>query len=161
MTDSESRPLRVLLVCTGNTCRTPMAEALLRELFAAAAIRAEVRSAGTHALEGAPAHPDARAAAARMGLDLATHRSQPLSAEAVRWADVVLGMSPGHVERSRALDDAADVRLITEFDPSGPHEGGVLDPIGYDREVYVSVLDDIRACLERFVEARVGTSAAG
>ncbi|HUP00701.1 MAG TPA: low molecular weight phosphotyrosine protein phosphatase [Gemmatimonadota bacterium] len=158
---TESRPYRVLLVCTGNTCRTAMAEPLLRDLLAAAGIEADVRSAGTHALAGAPAHPDARAAAGRVGLDLAGHRAQPLTAELVRWADVVLGMSRGHVERARLLDDAAEIRLITEFDPAGPHERGVLDPIGYEPEVYEAVLDDIRSCLERFVEARASDSREG
>lgn len=132
-----------------------MAEALLRALFAEAGFLAEVRSAGTHAMDGAPAHPDARAVAAEAGLDISAHRSQPLTADLVRWADIVLGMSPGHVARARALDETADIRLITEFDPGGRHEDGIVDPIGYDRGVYVKVFDEIRSCLERFVETRV------
>lgn len=138
-----------------------MAEALLRELFAEAGIPAEVRSAGTHAMEGAPAHPDARAVAAEAGLDLSAHRSQPLTADLVRWADIVLGMSWGHVVRARALDETADIRLITEFDPAGGHENGIVDPIGYERGVYVTVFEEIRSCLEKFVETRVRPSGKG
>ncbi len=150
----DARPYRVLIVCTGNTCRTPMAVAVLRKLFAEAGVTAEVRSAGTHAVLGEPAHPDACAVAEQAGLDLAGHRSQPLTAALVRWADVVLGMARGHVVRARDLDDAADVRLITEFDPAGRHAGGVVDPIGHDREVYDDVFRHISMCLEVFIEKR-------
>ncbi|CAN5221295.1 hypothetical protein BH18GEM1_BH18GEM1_00230 [soil metagenome] len=131
-----------------------MAVAVLRKLFAEAGVTAEVRSAGTHAVLGEPAHPDACAVAEQAGLDLAGHRSQPLTAALVRWADVVLGMARGHVVRARDLDDAADVRLITEFDPAGRHAGGVVDPIGHDREVYDDVFSHISLCLEVFIENR-------
>lgn len=146
-----SRPLRVLVVCTGNTCRTPMAAALLRRLFDGAGLEAEVRSAGTHATPGWPAHPDAQAVAAEAGLDLADHRAQPLTAELVAWSDVVLGMSQGHVERARRLDETADVRIVTAFDPAGPRPDGIRDPIGWGADVYRQVFGELERCLAEFV----------
>lgn len=150
---SETRPYRVLVVCTGNTCRTPMAVAILRERLSDTDIPAEVRSAGTQALDGAPAHFEAQAVARAAGLDLTDHRSQPLTPDLVRWADIVLGMSRRHVVAAREMDDAADVRLLTEFDPAGAHDGGIVDPIGHSRDVYASVFDKLCDCLDTFVEA--------
>lgn len=147
---SVPRPYRLLVVCTGNTCRSPMGEALLRRLLDEARIEAEVRSAGTHAARGWPAHPLASSVARDAGLDLSSHRSQPLTSELLRWCDTVLCMSRGHVSRVRELDDAADVRLVTDFDPD-PDSDEVVDPIGQEREVYVRSFAAIRSSLEGFV----------
>ncbi len=130
-----------------------MAEALLTRLMAEAGVSAEVRSAGTLPWCGGPAHPDARATASREGLDLEGHEARPLTEELVAWADVVLGMQRAHVLQVRQLDSAADVRLITEFDPGGSLKG-IDDPIGLGPDVYDRVFGEIRRCLEGFVASR-------
>jgi len=158
---SEPRPYRVLVVCTGNTCRTPIAEALLRQLTEEAGIDAEVVSAGTHATPGWPAHPESQAVAAEAGLDLSDHQAQPLTVELVQWADIVLGMSHGHVAHALALDDTADVRVITEFDRGGQIGHGVGDPIGWGRKAYEIAFTEIRVCLEGFVEDHLRRLSTG
>lgn len=130
-----------------------MAEVVLRRFLTGAGLPAEIRSAGTHALAGAPANPEAVAAVAAAGLDLTAHRAQPLTAALVHWADVILGMQSAHIQSVLELDPSAHARILTAFDPSRKRgAGGIMDPIGWPAEVYSAVLAELRACLEGFVE---------
>jgi protein-tyrosine-phosphatase len=138
-----------------------MAEALLIRLFEEAEIPAEVRSAGTLPWIDGPAHPDAVRTVAGSRLDLSGHAAQSLTEELVGWADVVLGMQKAHVLQVRDIDSAADVRLITDFDPEGPRRDGIEDPIGKGPEVYVRVFGEIRRCLEGFVASRSHSTRTG
>jgi len=88
----------VLFVCTGNTCRSPMAEAIARAHLERAGLghRVLVASAGVTASHGAPATPEATRAAEAVGASLTTHRSQPLTPELLDRADVVYTMTESH-----------------------------------------------------------------
>lgn len=132
-----------------------MAEALLKRLLEEAGVDAEVRSAGTAAMTGGPAHPHSSRTVAAHGLDLSTHVARPLSQELLRWADVVLAMQRSHARAVRELDSTVDVRVVTEFLPGSSREG-IRDPIGWGPEVYEDVFDEIRVALEAFVESRSG-----
>lgn len=136
-----------------------MAEALLRSLFEKAGVPAEVRSAGTAAVSGGPAHPNARAVVERSGLDLSGHEGRPLTEELMRWADTVIGMQHSHVRYAREIDSTADIRLITDLAPDVQNDG-IMDPIGWERDVYVEVFDEIRRCLEPFVQSHSDASPA-
>ena len=87
--------MRLLFVCTGNTCRSAIAEALARrEAIERGLADVEVSSAGTSAWDGAPASDGALLVALERGLDISTHRSQQLTRELVQSHDVVLVMGP-------------------------------------------------------------------
>ncbi|WP_239615787.1 low molecular weight protein arginine phosphatase [Cohnella mopanensis] len=86
---------RVLIVCTGNTCRSPMAEAMLRDLAARNGKPLEIRSAGVATAEGLPISPNAAAALRKRNLAL-PDRSSMLSADQVVWANLILTMTSGH-----------------------------------------------------------------
>src|SRR5258705_3850565 len=88
--------LCVLFVCTGNTCRSPLAAIALRAELGDDAAYVEVSSAGTAATPGQPASEGSRRVAAADGFDLSAHRARPLTAELVRAAGFVFGMSEAH-----------------------------------------------------------------
>ncbi|MFC4777896.1 low molecular weight protein arginine phosphatase [Paenibacillus sp. GCM10023252] len=86
---------RVLFVCTGNTCRSPMAEAMLRKLAKSRGMNVEVRSAGVSTVDGLPVSSHA-AAVLRQRSALHQASSRAISGEAVTWADLILTMTSGH-----------------------------------------------------------------
>ncbi len=92
--------MHVLFVCSGNTCRSPLAEAAFRRLLAAAGrTDIAVGSAGTGAYDGAPASEGAYLVALEAGLDLSGHRARLLTREMVAQADLILTMAKGHLAR--------------------------------------------------------------
>lgn len=95
---------RILVVCTGNICRSPVGEFLLRSTLNAASRKAEVRSAGVGALVGDPAHDTAIAMMAPRGLDLSSHRAQQATPDLCRWAQLVLVMESHHREALTSID---------------------------------------------------------
>ncbi|TLS50507.1 low molecular weight protein arginine phosphatase [Paenibacillus antri] len=87
---------RILLVCTGNTCRSPMAEALFRKRAAARGVPVEVKSAGVAAVPGQPMSGHAADVLRERGVDPSGFRSSEATPELVRWADLILTMTSHH-----------------------------------------------------------------
>lgn len=143
-------------MCTGNTCRSPTAEAIARrEVEARGWSRLEVRSAGVSAFGFEPASPGASRAAARRGIDLASHRSSPVTVDVLEWADLVLTMSPGHLLRVTELGGGDKAELITAF-ASGESDSGmaaaVRDPFGGDDAEYDETFFVLRALVDQVLE---------
>ena len=93
------RAIDILFVCTGNICRSPAAEALLRHRLEQSGVAAHVHSAGVLE-EGNPAHSHGVAILSERGLDLSSHRSRAMTAELVRRADLILAMARQHVQEA-------------------------------------------------------------
>ena len=128
--------MRILFVCTGNICRSPMAAAMAKKLLAERGrMDIEVMSAGTAAAEGAPASEGAYLVGLEKGLDISGHAATFLTREVVGAADLVLVMSTHHVARAQALGGKS-VFLLGEY--AGRHftEAEVEDPFGGDLDDY-------------------------
>ena len=154
----------ILFVCTGNVCRSPMAEALFHRA-AQGLGEFRVLSAGLGALDGQPPTPHSVKAMRELGIDISEQRSQALTAGLVREADYIFGMTHSHVDTIALLyPQAADKTfLLREFDEMlEPFEKDINDPIGGSYEMYVSCLKQIEqgiASLLKFMEQHEMLSA--
>ncbi|HEY2573265.1 MAG TPA: ribose 5-phosphate isomerase B, partial [Verrucomicrobiaceae bacterium] len=140
---------RVLFVCTGNTCRSPMAEALFRDIVRGRADY-EVGSAGVGAYPGDAASPHTAEILAELGLNPSEFRSQPLTRELIGAATHVIGLSRSHLNAiESAFPESADkLYLISEFTPDDAARGrDVSDPFGAGRRAYEEVRDSLRKLL--------------
>jgi protein-tyrosine phosphatase len=143
---------RVLFVCTGNTCRSPLAAAALRHELRDDAERVEVSSAGTAALEGRPPTAEAIGVAARDGIDIGQHRSRRLNEAVVRGADLVLVMERGHLGAVRRLGvDPERTHVLDEWPAPGDPGLPVSDPFGASIEAYEECWRRIRRHVRRLV----------
>ena len=130
-TDSRSESFRLLFVCSGNTCRSPLAAALAKREIARLGWRVEVRSAGVSAVRGVPASTGSLRVGARHGLDLSGHLSRPVDDELLYWAHLILVMSPGHLLRLAQLGVAGKAAVLDAFARGGDGDGAeVPDPFG-------------------------------
>ncbi len=100
---------KVLIVCTGNTCRSPMAQAMLTQMVQDKELRVEVESAGVSAFGGDAPTPQAEQAMKGYGLDISTHRSRAVHVDMLAECDLILTMTSSHKQQIlRVLPDMAD-----------------------------------------------------
>jgi RpiB/LacA/LacB family sugar-phosphate isomerase len=144
----------VLFVCTGNVCRSPMAQGLFADLVKGRS-DIEVTSAGIGAVGGQSPSPHSVEVMAELGIDIRNIRSKPLMADLVRKADFIFVMTYGHLDSMLLLFPSAAEKtfLLREFETDLPvMERELADPIGQSREVYRECRDQIRAALPRLLD---------
>lgn len=133
----------VLLVCSGNTCRSPLAAAMLRAALAEVPSLREIRvgSAGTSAWDGAPASEGSYLVALERGLDLSTHRARMLTTQLVHDADLILTMTAAHSHRVIDMGGAGKTHTLVGWAGTSDGAADIPDPYGGDVTGYRAVAD--------------------
>ncbi|MBC8449462.1 MAG: low molecular weight protein arginine phosphatase [Chloroflexi bacterium] len=141
---SAPRPQRVLIVCTGNVCRSPVATGLLCQRLAADGLAGEVmvHSAGTWGLDGEPASAHAVRVMAERGVDIGEHRARTLRPYDVAAADLILTMEERHRRSIFHIQPAALRKVFLLSEMAGEH-GDVEDPYGLPIEAYRDGADEL------------------
>jgi protein-tyrosine phosphatase len=171
--------VKILFVCTGNVCRSPMAEGFLRHEAERRGLAIETRSTGTHAWSGRAATIEGRKVMNEHGVSIDTHRTIELDSKLVSWADLIIGMSREHVRDTvREFPEAAGktftmkgiLELLGDLPPytetvawldaaesmreraEAISDADVEDPIGEREAAYRRVAAEIRDLVENFAE---------
>lgn len=138
---------RILFVCSGNTCRSPMAETLARSLAGDRPL--DFASAGLSAQDGSPASDEARAAMARRGLDLESHRARKMNEAILAEADLVLAMEARHRDGLRRFASSeGKVMLLSEWAGEPAPCPGVDDPFGKGEDEYETTAERLTGFIE-------------
>jgi glycine hydroxymethyltransferase len=145
----------VLFICTGNVCRSPMAEGLLRHM---AGDRVKVASAGLGAGHGQPPSAHAIEVLRKEGIDIADIRSQPVSAHLLQQADYIFTMTRDHLDMLLLLfpEMASKTRLLRFEEAAKGRRADVTDPIGGTRATYESCKADIQRAMSHVIPLVTG-----
>lgn len=153
----EPKPIEsVLFVCTGNLCRSPMAEAMLRHRMERKGIEGiRVSSAGTWGLEGEPAAKHAVEVCSERGIDLSRHIARRLNPEMIRGSDLILTMEMEHFQG--VLDMVPDAlektRMLSRYGSGETRiDHGIQDPYGRPKRAYASCFEEIEGCVKKLFE---------
>ncbi len=149
-----SQSVRIVCLCSGNICRSPMAQAILKHDLEAQAVAAAIISAGVLGLQGYHADEHARTAMRQCGLDIEGHRSQKVSLPLLRIADYLVIMAPRHERAVLELDRSLAPRIVRlwEYASAPLSKPGIPDPIGLELADFVVCRELLQDCITNWIE---------
>lgn len=150
----------ILFIDTGDNCRCPMAAGYFLKLLEQRGVKhIEIRTAGVMTPTGLLPTPEAVLLLSEEGVDIRRHRSRPLTSDMIRKADLVLGMTPFHVQSAfRMTEDArGKTYLLKEYVGRDGRNTQIADPMGGTLEIFKKCFAEIRASLQRLVEMEIVT----
>lgn len=149
----------LIFVCTGNICRSPMAEGIMKEMVLDEFVMnrqvmpVEILSAGTHAPIGSSVSRFALEVADKHGINLRFHRSKQVTEQIVNAADLILTMEENHTEYIRqhwpGVDYVFELKRFGRNDSATEDSPDINDPIGMGIEVYIRVFDELQSEIAR------------
>lgn len=151
----KNRKRLILFICTGNTCRSPMAAGYFRKLLDENEIKnVEVRSAGVMTITGLLASQEAIQVMENEGVDLRKHRSTQLTPELIHKASLILAMTPFHRQTALRMSEEAKDKtcLFKEFAKSDLKNVQIADPMGCTLEVFKKCFKEIKAACDKLVK---------
>ncbi|HCT64019.1 MAG TPA: hypothetical protein DIC60_01895 [Lachnospiraceae bacterium] len=134
--------MNILFVCTGNTCRSPMAEAIAKSIFPED--KYNIMSAGLSVTENEPASENAILAAKKLGFDLKEHRATQITQNLVKEADIIFAMTIGHKQAIANAFNSLGVPVFTLAEYAGHGEEDIIDPYGCDLEIYEKCITKLK-----------------
>ena len=153
---------KILLVCTGNICRSPLAAALMQRALGERGVDGiDVSSAGTGAWDGAPVSEGAYLVGLEQGLDLSGHRARLLTRDVVEQSDLILTMARHHRARVDELGGEGRVFVLGEYAGRSGDAAEVSDPFGGDLEVYRDTSAELATLVAAAVDRIVTEAGRG
>ncbi len=153
--------IELLIVCTGNICRSPMAETLLRRKLAEHGLGdVHIASAGTGAWDGEPASEGAYLVSLEHGLDLSAHRARLLTRDLVESAHLIFAMSRHHRMRAEQLGGGSKTHLVGEYAGRTGEDAEVRDPFGGAIEGYRECFAELEVLTDLMV-SRLAREVSG
>lgn len=148
---------RIVFVCSGNICRSPMAAGLARDVLTKQKVAHMVISAGTLNIQGQPASKNAVEAMRLIGLDIEGHRSQGASRHLMGLADKLVVMSPGHEKALLEMDPALAPKIQRMWSYAKPpgRLDEIEDPVGQDLDAFIACRDELVACIDEWARQLV------
>lgn len=144
--------MNILLVCTGNTCRSQMAEGIMNWLAKDKSLDIIVKSAGIFALDGGQIASNSIEALKELNIDISQYRSKAISEDLVNEADIILTMSKGHKENLKLNFPEISERVFLLNEYAFGLEKDVADPFGGSKLDYDKARDEIYEAIESIID---------
>ena len=147
--------IKVMFICSGNICRSPMAEGLAIAKLARLNILAQVCSAGTLKIEGESASLHAVEAMKNIGIDISHHRSQGIRISLLTTCDHIVVMAPEHKKmlHGDAPELTEKIVCMWEFGEHSRPLTGITDPVGQNLDAFIACRNRLNICLDGWLEA--------